>query len=143
MARRWTTLPCAAALALGACTPDAVTAPTEPAASESALAIRAAPAEVAALGASIDDAGVRLVPSLGDAVARAELTDHLGNLSAAVAAGDVRAARRALALARRTVGRLSGAAELSPDAADLAAVELALDQAAALLEPRTLAREEK
>jgi hypothetical protein len=118
----------AVALSLAACGRDAPTAPTESAspASQVAAASLIVPAGV---GQALDDASTRLIPSLGDATARALLNGYLNDLSTYLAAGDVDNARRSLMRARKAIGTHASAAER----ADLAAIELALAQAEAVL----------
>jgi len=118
----------AVAISLAACGRDAPTAPTESAlpSSQVAAASLIVPAGV---GQALDDASTRLIPSLGDATARALLNGYLNDLSTYLAAGDVDNARRSLARARKAIGTHASAAEK----ADLAAIELALAQAEAVL----------
>ena len=92
----------------------------------------AAAAAAARDGAS--DAAGRSVPALDNAAARTALGARLNQLESALAAGNVtrgrealRQLREALAAARGQLGSFPG------DAADLMAIELALDQVAPLL----------
>ncbi len=99
-----------------------------------ASSLRASPEGVAALGTSLDDAATRLLPSLEDKVARAQLGALLSDLATQVDAGDVLRASRTLRLARQALLRLSERERShGADAADLGAVALVLDQAEALV----------
>ena len=120
----------AVAISLAACGRDAPTAPTESASPSSQVAA-ATLIMPAGVGQALDDASTRLIPSLGDATARALLNGYLNDLSRYLAAGDVDNARRSLARARKAIGTHASAAEK----ADLAAIELALAQAEAVLPP--------
>lgn len=115
-------------LATTACSNDRPTEPT------SELTPAAAPIMTAAgrlaAGTLLDDASTRLMPSLGDAIAQAELRGHLDDLSAALQANDAAKARRRIALARKTIAALAD----SPDAADLAVLRISLDQVEAQLD---------
>lgn len=109
-------------LAAAACAKEA---PTQPARELTPAAILAiAPDARAAAGALLDDASVRLMPSLADAAARARLRGFLEDLSAALEADNAAKARRQIALARKMIAALAD----SPDAADLAVLGVALDQ---------------
>jgi hypothetical protein len=118
----------AVAISLAACGRDAPTAPTA-SASPSTQVAAASLIVPAGVGQALDDASTRLVPSLGDATARALLNGYLNDLSTYLAAGDVANARRSLMRARKAIGTHASAAER----ADLAAIELALAQAEAVL----------
>ena len=114
----------AIAITLPACAHDAATAPqpTEVAASHSVVR---GPQQFG-VGDALADASTRLIPSVSDAVARAQLDGYLRDLSAQLDAGDISKARAMLALARKALeanGKLKGVEQ-----ADLAAVGLALDQ---------------
>ncbi len=119
----------ATTLALLACQADRVSTPraNKPAAAErSTTAPPPAPADLALLGASLDDAADRLAPALVDQGAAAQLAPQLRLLSAALATGDAARARSALQAARAALDR----AGQTPDAA---AIGLALDRAEALI----------
>lgn len=119
----------AVALSIAACGRDAPTAPTSASAAPVSQ-VAAAPLVVPdGVGQALDDASTRLIPSLGDATARALLNGYLKDLSTYLAAGDVDNARRSLMRARKAIGTHASAAEK----ADLAAIELALAQAEAVL----------
>ena len=120
----------AVALSLAACGRDAPTAPTSGPSASTVSQVAATPLIVpAGVGEALDDASTRLIPSLGDATARALLNGYLNDLSTYLAAGDVDNARRSLMRARKAIGSHASAAEK----ADLAAIELALAQAEAVL----------
>ena len=119
----------AVALSLAACGRDGPTAPTSAAPAASVSQGAATLIVPDGVGQALDDASTRLIPSLGDATARVLLNGYLNDLSTYLAAGDVANARRALAHARKAIGARASAAEK----ADLAAIELALAQAEALL----------
>jgi len=85
------------------------------------------------LSEALADASSRLVPSVADAVARAQLDGYLRDLSAHLAAGDTDKALRAVALARKALASRSEASEQ----ADLAAIGLALDQVEVMLHSNT------
>lgn len=116
-----------AMLATTACSKDSPTQPARELTPAAALAI--APTARATAGALLDDASVRLMPSLADAAARAKLRGFLDDLSAALDADNPAKARRQVALARKVIAALAD----SPDAADLAALGVALDQVEAQL----------
>jgi hypothetical protein len=116
-----------AALATTACSKDAPTQPARDLTPAAALAI--APDARTAAGALLDDASVRLMPSLADAAARAKLRAFLEDLSAALEADNTAKARRQIALARKVIAALAN----SSDAADLAVLGVALDQVEAQL----------
>ena len=120
----------AVALSLAACGRDAPTAPTSAESASPVSQVAAARLIVPdGVGQALDDASTRLIPSLGDATARALLNGYLNDLSTYLAAGDVDNARRSLMRARKAIGSHANAAEK----ADLAAIELALAQAEAVL----------
>jgi hypothetical protein len=119
----------AAALTLAACAPDAPTAPPSVAPTASAQMAAVAP-DHSGIGSALDDASVRLLPSIADIAARAQLNGSLRDLSAHLEAGDLDKARRALSLARKALG----ASAKSGEQADLVAIGLALDQVEALLD---------
>jgi hypothetical protein len=83
-----------------------------------------------------DDAIGRLLPSFADQTRALELRSRLVEFTAAYEAGDDRAARSALASARR-VNHMGGA-----HAANLSALSLALGRAEALLDSTTAAEAE-
>ena len=120
----------AVALSIAACGRDAPTAPPSSASASLTAQVAATPLIVpAGIGQALDDASTRLIPSLGDATARALLNGYLNDLSTYLAAGDVDNARRSLMRARKAIGTHASAAEK----ADLAAIELALAQAESVL----------
>jgi hypothetical protein len=116
-----------AALAASACSTDTPTQPPRHLTPAAALAI--APDARSAVGALLDDASARLMPSLADAAARAKLRAYLDDLSAALEADNPAKVRRYVALARKMIAALAD----SPDAADLAVLGVALDQIEAQL----------
>lgn len=134
---------------LGACRADSIVTPAAPAGPDCASAPCGAPVipgmeAVPAPNASIvidplEDAVTRILPSLADARARAELAPVLGALRAELLAGRLAAARLQLArsydavdLADRRMSR-PGATESLLDLANLSAIRLALVPAAAAL----------
>jgi hypothetical protein len=119
----------AVALTLAACTHDAPTAPKSAAATASRQMAAAAP-DRSGIGSALDDASIRLLPSVADIAAHAQLNGYLRDLSAQLDAGDTDKARRSLALARKA---LEANAKIG-EPADLAAIGLALDQVEALLQ---------
>ena len=120
----------AAALGVAACGPtDSPTAPG---------GLRCPSADVplcfdAALGVAVngavDDALTRLLPALETAATRTALQPRLAEISALVRTGDVGQARASLAIARAALLTAMRQSE-SVDAADLDAIELALDRLA-------------
>jgi hypothetical protein len=121
----------AAALAAAACTTDSLTEPARQLTPAATLAI--APDARMAAAALLDDASVRLMPSLADAAARAKLRGFLDDLSAALEGENPAKARRQIALARKMIAALAA----SPDAADLAALGMMLDHVDAQLNDAT------
>ena len=118
------------AVVLAGCASDSPTEPDQLSAQASAApSAQIAAARPNVAGVALDDASTRLVASLGDAVARAQLQAHLRDLSSSLDAGDDVKARRALGLARKALAK----AESKGEAADLAAIGLALDQAEQML----------
>jgi hypothetical protein len=116
------------ALATTACSKDR---PTEPTGELTLVAtsIMTAPGRVA-VGALLDDASTRLMPSLADVKLEAQLRGHLDDLAAALEDNSAARARRQIALARKVIASLTD----SPDAADLAVLRLTLDQVEAQLD---------
>jgi hypothetical protein len=113
------------------CTPDAPTQPpADPPAAASAGSVAISAEQLATVNAGVEDAGARLLPSLKDAVKAAQLHAMLRDLSTQLADGDASRARRTLARARAAVRDGDGHAS----APDLAAIELVLDRAAAVLD---------
>jgi hypothetical protein len=113
-----------AALMAVACADEA---PTKPQAVQSTAAPGSGAAvslSTAAGGALIGDARGRLAASIADANARAKLQGYLDALSASLDAGDTEKARHQIGLARKLIA----AHVRTEDAADLAAIGLALDQ---------------
>jgi len=127
-------LTCSTALTVAACARDAPMAPHSPTVVASrSQEISAALPERSGVGEALADASSRLVPSVADAVARAQLDGYLRDLSAHLDAGDTDKALRALALARKALASRAEASEQ----ADLAAIGLALDQVEAMLRSST------
>lgn len=116
------------ALATTACSKDRPTEPTGEA-TLAATAIMSASGRVA-VGALLDDASTRLMPSLGDVTAQAQLRGHLDDLAAALEGNSAAKARRQIALARKVIAALAE----SPDVADLAVLRITLDQVEAQLD---------
>jgi hypothetical protein len=84
--------------------------------------------------AAVADAQTRLSPSLENKAAGTDLGERLTLLSARLGSGDVTGSLGALAAARRAVAESRGQLTRYPaDAADLAAIDLTLDQAAIAL----------
>ena len=106
-------------------------APTKPAAVQAAAADGPAAVSLStpAGGALIGDARGRLAASIADVEARATLQGYLDALSASLDAGNTNKARRQIDLARKLIASHTR----SGDAADLAAIGLALDQIEAQL----------
>ena len=89
---------------------------------------------VSAARESTSDAAGRSTSALENGTARSALGAGLGQLDAALAAGNVTKALAALRLTREALTSARGQLNAFPgDAADLAAIELALDQVAPLL----------
>jgi hypothetical protein len=89
---------------------------------------------VAAARDGASDAAGRSVSALDNAAARAALASRLTQLESALAAGNVTRGREALRQSREALAAARGQLTAFPgDAADLAAIELALDQVALLL----------
>lgn len=92
------------------------------------------PAQATAVRAAAADAQLRLVPTLESAPTRDIVGQRLTLVAARLGSGDVSGARAALAAARGALGESRAQLATHPgDAADLAAIELTLDQIAAVL----------
>lgn len=87
------------------------------------------PAATVLAGGALEDALTRVVPTLEPGAARDELAGALGGLDAALGSGDAALGAAAVARAR---GALDAAAGTGA-AAELSAIELAVDRAAALV----------
>jgi hypothetical protein len=111
-----------------------VTAAAVPAASADPISSTAALSAREAVLAALDDARSRLLPALGGRAVTGPLGESLDRLIAGLSAGDDPGARRPLADARRAAALLHASSGVA--AADLDAVNLALDAAAALADPR-------
>ena len=123
----------AAALGATACGPtDSLTAPDGLTCPSADVPLCFDPAFGVAVNGAVDDALTRLLPALENAETRATLQPQLGELLAALRAGDVARARASLATARATL-LAAMRASASADVADLDAVELALDRLAEAL----------
>jgi hypothetical protein len=82
----------------------------------------------------VSDASGRSTPALENTAARTALTTNLGQLDAAIGGGNITDARAALTRAREAITTARGQlANFAGDAADLAAIELILDQIAPLI----------
>jgi hypothetical protein len=124
------------AAALAACQ-DATSPANSPSPSASVAATTAPRPQVPGLSAALGDASSRLSSSMKDEALRARLNAHLTNLSAALDKGDDDAARRTLALARKTLERLSALGDDVASGADLDGIGLALDQVESALNGST------
>lgn len=108
--------------------PAALTCPSADVPLCSRLTKRAAAQDAAS------DAAARSLPALENASTRAALGTSLSRLSTALTAGNITDARAALTGSREALGGARGQLSTSPgDAADLASIELMLDQVAPLL----------
>lgn len=116
---------------LGACGLDTPTAPelaAEPDAAVQAKAVAALPMEESAgLLAVLEDVQTRILPTLPDRAAGGALDAALGSLAASLTAGEGTAIRQALAGSRRALATLRAHPDARQAAAELDAVELALD----------------
>ena len=91
-------------------------------------------AQATAVRAAAADAQLRLVPTLESAATRDIVGQRLTVVAARIGSGDVSGARVALAAARGALGESRAQLATHPgDAADLAAIELTLEQIAAVL----------
>ena len=87
-----------------------------------------------AVRAAAADAQLRLAPALESATARGVVEQRLTVVAARLESGDVSGARAALAAARAALAETRAQLAAHPaDAADLAAIELTLDQIAAVV----------
>lgn len=90
--------------------------------------------QATAVRAAADDAQRRLVPALESAPTRDLFGERLTMVAARLESGDVSGARTALVAARRALADCRAQLPTRPgDAADLAAIELTLDQISAVL----------
>ncbi|MEJ7811146.1 MAG: hypothetical protein WKG32_12105 [Gemmatimonadaceae bacterium] len=101
-----------------------------PAAPRAALALVATPEVISALAATLDDATVRLAPSLANRAAGIALGDCLAALGAALGRHDARTAHSALLRARRAVARCG---HIAGPASVLGVIELTLGDAEEML----------
>ena len=91
-------------------------------------------AQATAVRAATADAQLRVVPALEGALARDVFGQRLTVVAARLGSGDVSGARAALAAARGALAESRAQLAAHPgDAADLAAIELTLDQITAIL----------
>ena len=91
-------------------------------------------AQATAVRAAAVDAALRLVPALESASTRDVFGQHLTIVVSRLESGDVSGARSALVAARGALADSRAQLSTNPgDAADLAAIELTLDQVAAVL----------
>ena len=128
MARTRTMLVALAGAAFVGC--SEATAPT--AAPPIAVSAALAPDAARLSAILLDDAAERAVAGLDDASVAADLRGRLASIAAATAAGDGRAAARALPAARATLARYAERAAPA-DAADRDVIALALDAVERLL----------
>jgi hypothetical protein len=90
--------------------------------------------QAVAVRAATTDVQLRIVPALESAASRDTFGERLTLLAARVGSGDVSGARAALTAARGALAEARATLAAHPgDAADLAAIELTLDQIAAVL----------
>jgi hypothetical protein len=91
-------------------------------------------AQATAVRAATADVQLRIIPALESAPTRDILARRLTVVAAQLGSGDVSGARAALVTARRALAESRAQLVTHPaDAADLAAIELTLDQVAAVL----------
>ena len=91
-------------------------------------------AQATAVRAAAADAELRLVPALESASSRDVFAQRLTVVTARLGSGDVSGARTALVAARGALADSRAQLSTNPgDAADLSAIELTLDQIAAVL----------
>lgn len=117
------------AAGIGACAPDSPTAPVL--APDAPPATVIASVDAAGLAVAVDDADLRVIPTLGSGTGAADVDAAFAALAAAVAADDASAARAASAAARASLDALV-AAEPESDPVEVAALRLVLDGADAL-----------
>jgi hypothetical protein len=131
-ARPVITIALGAALAAGCA--DAPNAPQPLHCPSARVALCTDVAHAAVVRAAVADAATRLAPSLAGAGHRAAIAVPLAVLAEQLTDGDVARARDTLASLRSTLARArDGAAPDSVDAADLAAIDLALQEVAGAL----------
>ena len=123
------------AAGLGACAPDAPTTAAAPPPTLDAVAVPGAWSPQLGLQIAIDDAGTRVIPTLGDAAEARAVGAAFASLGAAVRLGDAAAAREAAAGARAALEALQAAAP-EADPVELAGLALVLDGADALYPAR-------
>lgn len=94
---------------------------------------------VARVDGTINDATVRILPSVGDAAYAAQLAANLDEMSSHIAARDLPRAGLALQRARALLDQTNVSQEVLDSAADLATIGLILDQTEILID-QALAR---